>query len=312
MSESESGLSVPGNVGAPPLPPGPVPLGFVPPQWAMASPAPPSPPPTGGGPFLNAPLIPPTTRKQAWLWLVFALAGFLVGQLGAAVFGEVAGAIAGKSGTQMTIIISAAVPPEWYVVSTLLGLWIGFIGAPWLASRIQGTRRFLSDMGVRFRPIDLVGIAIGVGGQFAIALLYAPFRHDIHNFNAPSQKLTGGAHGGGFLIIAVATVLFAPLMEELFFRGLLFKALVRLFTPSGVRAGRARATGVVLAVILDGLLFGLAHGELVQLAGLALFGMVLASLSYRTGRLGMNIVAHASFNLVAVLAILSSRGGVLH
>ncbi len=35
-------------------------------------------------------------------------------------------------------------------------------------------------------------------------------------------------------------------------------------------------------------------------------------ISYRTGRLGMNMVAHASFNLVAVLSILSSRGGLIH
>jgi membrane protease YdiL (CAAX protease family) len=93
---------------------------------------------------------------------------------------------------------------------------------------------------------------------------------------------------------------------------LLFKALVRLFAPEANVTTRARGASVVVAVIVDGLLFGLAHGEWVQLAGLALFGAVLAAVSYRTGRLGMNIVAHASFNLVAVLAILSQRGGVIH
>ncbi len=65
-------------------------------------------------------------------------------------------------------------------------------------------------------------------------------------------------------------------MEELFFRGLLLKGLVRILTPLGARRGAARVAGVVIAVILDGLLFGLAHGELIQLAGLAFFGMVLA------------------------------------
>jgi membrane protease YdiL (CAAX protease family) len=69
---------------------------------------------------------------------------------------------------------------------------------------------------------------------------------------------------------------------------------------------------VAVAVVVDGLLFGLAHGEWVQLAGLALFGAALAAISSRTGRLGMNMVSHASFNLVAVLAILSQRGGVIH
>ena len=112
-------------------------------------------------------------------------------------------------------------------------------------------------------------------------------------------------------MIAIATVLLAPAMEELFFRGLLLKALVRLFTPLRA-AGGARAAGVVLAVIADGLLFGLAHGEWVQLAGLAAFGMILAAVSYRTGRLGMNMVAHASFNLVAIIAIAANGSVVIH
>ena len=141
--------------------------------------------------------------------------------------------------------------------------------------------------------------------------MYAPFQHDIHDFNGPSHKLTGASHGGGFVIIAVATVVFAPAMEELFFRGLLLKALVRLFTPLQA-VGGARAAGVVLAVIVDGLLFGLAHGEWVQLAGLAAFGIILAAVSYRTGRLGMNIVAHGTFNLVAIIAIAAGGTGLIH
>jgi membrane protease YdiL (CAAX protease family) len=86
--------------------------------------------------------------------------------------------------------------------------------------------------------------------------------------------------------------------------------LARLFTPTGAGPTRARGAGIVLAVIVDGLVFGLAHGEWVQLPGLALFGVALAAISYRTGRLGMNMVSHATFNLVAILAILSQRGGV--
>ena len=64
-------------------------------------------------------------------------------------------------------------------------------------------------------------------------------------------------------------------------------------------AGSAR----VLAVVVSGLLFGAVHVELLQFAGLALFGIVLGFLSYRTGRLGMNIVAHGAFNLLALTAV---------
>jgi hypothetical protein len=264
----------------------------------------------GEVPFLDTPRIPPQEKRQAFVWLVFAVVGFLVGQLGATIFALISGAIAGKTAAQMQAISTATVPPEWYVVTTLIGLWIGFIGAPWLASRTQGTRNFARDLGLRFRLIDLAGIGIGIGGQILIAVMYAPFQHDIHNFNAPSQRLTGASHGAGFVVIAIATVLFAPAVEELFFRGLLLKSLVRLFTPLQAIGG-ARTAGVVLAVIGDGVLFGAAHGEWVQFAGLAAFGIVLAAVSYRTGRLGMNMVAHASFNLVAIIAI-ATGSGVVH
>ena len=255
--------------------------------------------------------MPPQAKRQAWIWLVYALAGFVVGQLAALVFGLVAGAIEGKTAAQMQAIATQSVPPEWYVVSTLLGLWIGFVGAPWLASRTQGTRNFVRDLGLRFRPIDLVGIAIGLGGQVLVAVMYAPFQRHIHNFNGPSQRLTGAAHGGGFVVIAAATVAARPVHGG---------AVLPRAAPQGpgpaVHAapgvGRARAAGVVVAVIVDGLLFGLAHGEWVQLAGLATFGVVLAAVSYRTGRLGMNMVAHASFNFWAILAIALSGSGVVH
>jgi membrane protease YdiL (CAAX protease family) len=316
IDPEEAGLGV---ARPPARPPGPVPAGFVPaegaevllpPRWTDSQLT------TGAGPgggLLPDPLgPPPRTKSAAWRWILYALIGFLVGQVVGAVFGIVAGDIAGKNAAQMKAITAASVPPEWYVLSTLSGLWVGFFGAPWLASRRQGTRSFVADLGLRFRWVDLWGIGIGVAAQIVIALLYAPFRHHIHNFDAPSQKLTGGAHGAGFLVVALATVILAPFMEELFFRGLLFKALTRLFTPNRPGTTRARGVAVVVAVVVDGLLFGLAHGEWVQLAGLALLGAVLAAISYRTGRLGMNMVSHASFNLVAVLAILSQRGGVIH
>jgi uncharacterized protein len=262
-------------------------------------------------PFLDTPGVPPQAKRQAWTWLMFAVGGFLAGQLLASLFALISGAIAGETSAQMTAITTSTAPPEWYVVTTLIGLWIGFVGAPYLASRTQGTRNFVRDLGLRFRPIDVVGIVIGVGGQILIAVMYAPFQHDIHNFNAPSQKLTGASHGAGFVIIAIATVLLAPAAEELFFRGLLLKSLARLFTPLQ-GAGRARVAGVVLAVIADGLIFGAAHAEWVQFFGLATFGVILAAVSYRTGRLGMNMVAHASFNLVAIIAIAASGSAVIH
>jgi hypothetical protein len=254
---------------------------------------------------------PPVTRNDAAVWLFSALVGFLVGEIVGLVAISVLASAFGQGG-QVAQLAKLQEPPEWYVGAGLVGLWVGLGGAPWVASRVRGTRNLVADFGLRFRWIDLVGLAIGVAGQYGVALLYLPFKSHIKNFGAPATRLTGASHGGGFLVIAVLTVLGAPFFEELFFRGLVFKGLVRLFAPRRPGVGPAHLAALAAAVVVDGVLFGLAHGEWVQLAGLALFGMVLAVLAYRTGRLGMSMVAHASFNLVAVLSILSSRGGVIH
>jgi hypothetical protein len=241
--------------------------------------------------------------------LLFAALGFLGGQVLAGVLAAVAAAISGDT-SSLTAISLLSEPPTWYIVSTLLGLWGGFFGSAWLSSRFRGTRSLRRDVGLRFRWVDLVGVPIGVGGQFLVALIYIPISQHVHDFNqrfdAPSQKLTGGSHGLSFAIIAVFTVLGAPFFEELFFRGVLLRSLARLFGTVG------GWVGPTLAVIVTGVLFGLAHAESLQLLGLATFGIILSVVSYRTGRLGMNMVAHASFNLVAVAASVVVPLGMAH
>ncbi len=276
-------------------------------QAAVGSPGPDGRPLT----FLDVPGAPPATRGDGGSWILFALIGFVAGELAAYVLVVVAAALAGESG-QLQKIETLAAPPEWYVGVSLVGLWLGFFAGPWLASRARGTGRLAADLGIRFRPVDAVGVVIGIGSQFAIDYAYAPFITNQSKFGAPTTRLTGASHGWGFLVIAVLTVVGAPFFEELFFRGLLLKGLARVLAPARLGPSTRRTAGLVVAVVADGLLFGLAHGEWAQLAGLAAFGMVLAVVSYRTGRLGMNMVAHASFNLVAVVAVLQSRGAVVH
>ena len=255
----------------------------------------------------------PATRSRAWVWLLAGAGGFLAGEIIATVFAVVTGSIAGDH-EGLATIAALREPPEWYIVSTLLGLWCGFFGGPWLASMTHGTRRLVADMGLRWRWIDLLGVPIGVAGQFLVALLYLPFEHHIahftQKFDAPSQKLTGGAHGVGFVVIAVLTVVGAPFFEELFFRGLLLRSFARLFDTTGSFVGAAgRWIGPAAAIVSTGVLFGLAHAESLQLLGLATFGVILSAISYWTGRLGMNMAAHSAFNLVAVIAIVAGGSG---
>jgi len=242
----------------------------------------------------------PTNTRAAWMWLLYAGIGFLGGQVLAVVLVAVSAALAGQF-HHIAQLSKLSEPPTWLVVSTLCGLWGGFLGSAVLASRFQGTRHLFGDLGIRFRWIDALGIPIGIGGQLLVVVIYVPIAPHVHDFHqrfaAPAQRLTGGSHGAGYVLIVVATVVGAPFFEELFFRGVLLRALARLFGRWG------GMVGPVLAIVVSGTLFALAHAESLQLLGLAVFGIILGIVTYRTGRLGMGIIAHASFNSVALSAV---------
>lgn len=239
----------------------------------------------------------PVTKSDAWMWLFFCGVGFLGGQVLATVLEYLSALIAGRSG-QLASLAKLSEPPTWLVVSALFGIWGGFVGAAVLASRLRGTKRLAPDIGLRFRWIDVFGIPIGVCGQFVVTLLYAPIAPHIHDFHqrfaAPAQRLTGSSHGFWYAVIAVATVVGAPFVEEIFFRGVVMRALVRLLGRFGGFVGPS------LAILISGCCFAALHFEALQFLGLATFGVILGMVSYRTGRLGMNMVAHASFNALAL------------
>lgn len=249
--------------------------------------------------------LPPRTASDAVTWLLLALGGFVAGQIVALAVASVVAAALGH-GAELARLQARAVPPAWLVVSELVGLWVGFVGAVVAASRWRGTGRIGTDLGLSLRPVDLVlGPVVGVACQFVLVpLLYLPLHPLIPNLDRrlqqPANRLTGGFPGAELALIAFLTVIVVPVIEELLFRGVVLRALLRLCGPAG------RVVGPVLAVVLTGILFGLAHAESLQLLGLAAFGMVLSWLAYRTGRLGPGMLAHGAFNLVAVVTTATS------
>jgi membrane protease YdiL (CAAX protease family) len=84
----------------------------------------------------------------------------------------------------------------------------------------------------------------------------------------------------------------APVVEEIFYRGFFQEAL------------RKRGLPAAAAIGINALVFGLSHGQLLQLPALVLFGLVAGILAHRSGRLGPAIAAHVAFNMVTVVALL--------
>ncbi|HEY7947184.1 MAG TPA: CPBP family intramembrane glutamic endopeptidase [Acidimicrobiales bacterium] len=253
---------------------------------------------------------PPLTIGDATTWLFIAAVGFVGGQILSAIILFAVAAVNGHL-SDLSTLAALTVPPAWVVVCGLVGLWIGFIGAAVMASRMRGTGSIVRDMGLSFRRWDpLIGIGAGLFGQFVLVeLLYLPWEHFdpglSQKLQQPAQHLTGGFPGFDLVVIGVLTVGVVPVVEELFFRGLVLRGFLRLFRGAG------RILGPGLAVTLTGIVFGLAHVELLELLGLASFGIVLSVMAYKFKRLGPGIFAHATFNGIAITAI-AHQGGMIH
>ena len=97
---------------------------------------------------------------------------------------------------------------------------------------------------------------------------------------------------GAFIANFAVVVIVAPLVEETTYRGLGFAAVRSSFGP-------------VAAVVVTGIAFGLSHGLLLALPVLALFGVILAWLRWKTESLYPPIILHAFFNGAALIAAVS-------
>jgi len=189
----------------------------------------------GERPFLDVAGAPPLTRGDGWFWLFFGLLGFLAGR-------SLASSSPPSRRTSPARATSSPPSPSSPPRPS------GTSGEPGRAVGRLLRRAVVGQPGARHPAVRLrPGPALPAdrrrrdrhrGGRPDPRRAHVPaFRSHIHNFNGPTTKLTGAAHGGGFVVIAVLTVVGAPFFEELFFRGLVLKGLVRVLTPIGPRPG---------------------------------------------------------------------------
>lgn len=95
---------------------------------------------------------------------------------------------------------------------------------------------------------------------------------------------------GAELALALASLGLAPgFAEELLFRGWIQRALVARF-------------GAAAGVLAASLLFALVHADLVQSAAALLLGLYLGVVAERGGAIGACVLAHATNNVLTVLA----------
>ncbi|MGH9215324.1 MAG: lysostaphin resistance A-like protein, partial [Acidimicrobiales bacterium] len=142
----------------------------------------------------------------------------------------------------------------WVAVAQL-GLWIGMLGVPLVASKLKGQGP-VRDYGLRSEGWDApVGFAAGVLTQLLlIPLLYGPIFWltdlDANDLEDPARGLSDRATGTlGVTMLILIVGIGAPVVEEIFYRGLLQRSLERRF-------------GVWPAILGSALLFGVSHFQL--------------------------------------------------
>jgi|FLYL01.1.fsa_nt_gi membrane protease YdiL (CAAX protease family) len=186
---------------------------------------------------------------------------------------------------------------------TLLGQQAGHVVALVLVVKRRGAS--MGDLGFDVRPSDGVFVFFGVFLQFAVQFAFLPLAR-LLNIDESPQTLTEviptveGLALKTLLMVSLALV--APVLEEIMFRGILYKVVDQRWGPGA-------------AIWVTSLVFSLFH--LVGVGGsdpllaaalvIPLFfvvGLVLALQRRRHDRLGPPIFTHAGFNLVSALILL--------
>lgn len=178
------------------------------------------------------------------------------------------------------------------------GLWVGLYATCVLASRRYGTGKIRADFRWRFRWQDLgIAIVAAIVARLVSVIVLVPFLHDVQKAGNPDKSLYAITNLGalGWTTLVVFTCVGAPLIEELFFRGLLQGQLVERF---GVGVG-IFSTAVVFGAVHIANDPGVAGALLALTVGAS--GLVLGVVRHLTGRLGTSTLTHALFNAVAVI-----------
>lgn len=266
----------------------------------MTFPSEPPLPPHAQPPTTPPPLPPPPTSSAPQASIIrwglgdvfIGLALWIVGGIVASIILIATGDGSDSSLTELSL--------GALTISMVCG-WPGFLGWPVVATYWKGQRSLRLDFGLDFRPIDLAWGLVGgfvalvlstLGGIVWVLISSDPSPSNTEFLPTKPSALTAFVI---FFLVAICT----PVVEELFFRGLFFRALGRRWNL---------ATGV----IISSLVFGLFHaqgdtwGQAAFIVGVtATYGAVFALLVIRAnGRLGPSIVAHMCVNVVGVLGAL--------
>jgi len=173
--------------------------------------------------------------------------------------------------------------------------WCGYVSRRW------GTGSLRADLGLQWRWADAAWAVAALLGAY-VAMFTIMIATSLLGLPVGSNTEGLGDVGGDtFEVIALfaTAAVAAPVVEEMFFRGLVLRAMRSRFA-------------LLPALLIQGTTFGIAHfslglglGAISLLLALSAIGVIYGLVAWQTRRLGATIIAHALQNAIAVtLALL--------
>lgn len=208
--------------------------------------------------------------------------------------GLVASMVVAVVAAVVLFLVGASVAAQVIVGTT--APWVILAGWPLLITRLRGNGPRI-DLGLRLTWRD-TGWGV-VGG--VVALVVAVVAATITQVFVPDLSSAAGdaaeeleRESGliAMVIFALIVMVGAPIVEEIFFRGLFFSAL------------RKRGLGAVLTIVVTAVAFAAFHLEPVRFLVLLPTGLVLGWVRWRTGSTGASMVTHGIVNAPGAIALL--------
>jgi membrane protease YdiL (CAAX protease family) len=192
--------------------------------------------------------------------------------------------------------VDATYPGALTTALLLFGLYAVWVAGLVYISRAKGRGTLHDDFGFVYHARDTWGLLAGMLLSAVLGPLLAPLLSPIPQ--SQRQQIVDelkSAHGAKLWVLIIGAGFVAPVVEELFFRGLLLRACRRRWSPE-------------VAIAVSGLVFALAHtlgdpqlGVVAILPGLFALGVVSGVAATMTGELSLSISLHMGFNLLTVI-----------
>jgi len=177
-----------------------------------------------------------------------------------------------------------------YLFSAIAILVCGIVFFFWYRNLLGKKEKRSFDRGTRFKSMVLIFL-LGLGCQFAVSgfmsLIQTYFQEIFKKYAHTMKNLTSGND----ILVYLLLILLAPITEELIFRGVILHKLKEEIPFFG-------------ANILQAVLFGIYHGNIVQGIYATVLGLLLGYMYYKYRSILAPIFLHIIINASSIIIVL--------